>query len=298
MLPDQYPGWNRTSPSGAGRAGRAGRASQALGDVVCARRHGDADAAGVTPHTEGGREWASASRRAIIHTNASKSEPASYFVVSVGHRSRLKSFPASVISIAPLERVGQAAFDTGFRICETQRCCRFSGLRWNCVLCRSGGIGRRAWFRSTVLARVCGGSSFFGTKRDMRPCASNWLRRASSPFMAFLRHPFFNAWPLPADALRMAAWALLLRDPRPADSLPGGGGGARISLQLDRGRGAGLVGESGSGKSVNGAGIMGLLGPERTDCGADSVAEGRRLRWRIPVRRRALRETQNSRYPN
>ena len=51
----------------------------------------------------------------------------------------------------------------GSRICETQSWCRFSGERWICVPCRSGGIGRRAWFRSTY-SQGCGGSSpFFGT---------------------------------------------------------------------------------------------------------------------------------------
>src|SRR5664279_1538880 len=35
------------------------------------------------------------------------------------------------------------------------------------VACRSGGIGRRAWFRSTY-SQGCGGSSpFFGTKRSL-----------------------------------------------------------------------------------------------------------------------------------
>jgi hypothetical protein len=59
----------------------------------------------------------------------------------------------------------RARVDTRYRICETQRCCRFSSNRAElCVPCRSGGIGRRAWFRSTY-SQGCGGSSpFFGTK--------------------------------------------------------------------------------------------------------------------------------------
>ena len=58
-----------------------------------------------------------------------------------------------------------ARVDTRYRICETQSCCRFSRNRAElCVPCRSGGIGRRAWFRSTY-SQGCGGSSpFFGTK--------------------------------------------------------------------------------------------------------------------------------------
>ncbi len=43
-------------------------------------------------------------------------------------------------------------------------CCLFSATRLSSVSCRSGGIGRRAWFRSTY-SQGCGGSSpFFGTK--------------------------------------------------------------------------------------------------------------------------------------
>ena len=39
-----------------------------------------------------------------------------------------------------------------------------SAESWSCVPCRSGGIGRRAWFRSTY-SQGCGGSSpFFGTR--------------------------------------------------------------------------------------------------------------------------------------
>ena len=58
-------------------------------------------------------------------------------------------------------------FDTANLICETWRCCRTGKCCWFCVSCRSGGIGRRAWFRSTY-SQGCGGSSpFFGTKKSI-----------------------------------------------------------------------------------------------------------------------------------
>src|SRR6185437_3092703 len=67
--------------------------------------------------------------------------------------------------------------DTQRSICETQKC-RWPGeIRPASLLCRSGGIGRRAWFRS-MYSQGCGGSSpFFGTslfraKRDKRKASS------------------------------------------------------------------------------------------------------------------------------
>jgi hypothetical protein len=65
--------------------------------------------------------------------------------------------------------------DTRYGICETQSCCRFSRNRAElCVPCRSGGIGRRAWFRSTY-SQGCGGSSpFFGTNPSQINDLSPW----------------------------------------------------------------------------------------------------------------------------
>ena len=65
---------------------------------------------------------------------------------------------------AGVKCVGAAAeFDTAERFCETQNCCPLGGTRLSSRMCRSGGIGRRAWFRSTY-SQGCGGSSpFFGT---------------------------------------------------------------------------------------------------------------------------------------
>ncbi len=61
------------------------------------------------------------------------------------------------------ERLWRLQFDTLWRLCETQRCCLLGGSRLSARMCRSGGIGRRAWFRS-MYSQGCGGSSpFFGT---------------------------------------------------------------------------------------------------------------------------------------
>jgi peptide/nickel transport system ATP-binding protein len=78
--------------------------------------------------------------------------------------------------------------------------------------------------------------------------------------MAFLRHPFFNAWPLLPMHYDGCMGALLeIRDLQirfgAAEAVRG------ISLQLEEGEALGLVGESGSGKSVTALAIMGLLGP-------------------------------------
>ena len=55
------------------------------------------------------------------------------------------------------------SLDTWGLFCETRTCCQ-SGLRQMQCPCRSGGIGRRAWFRS-MYSQGCGGSSpLFGTK--------------------------------------------------------------------------------------------------------------------------------------
>ena len=69
-------------------------------------------------------------------------------------------------------RVQGAEFDTASRLCETQNCCLLSANRLSGFPCRSGGIGRRAWFRS-MYSQGCGGSSpFFGTIILRR----NWRR--------------------------------------------------------------------------------------------------------------------------
>src|SRR6185369_2351520 len=60
---------------------------------------------------------------------------------------------------------------------------RFSALPKS--LCRSGGIGRRAWFRS-MYPQGCGGSSpFFGTKTRLFATAT-WFRNAFLTFTNFL----------------------------------------------------------------------------------------------------------------
>src|SRR5580698_6091122 len=66
-------------------------------------------------------------------------------------------------SIPPRSAQTLIRFDTAACICETRRVA--SGAdRQQYLPCRSGGIGRRAWFRSTY-SQGCGGSSpFFGTK--------------------------------------------------------------------------------------------------------------------------------------
>ncbi len=69
-------------------------------------------------------------------------------------------------------------FDTGGGICETQGCCLSGESVQTCLLCRSGGIGRRAWFRSTY-SQGCGGSSpFFGTKSSCNKLLFKVLRSA------------------------------------------------------------------------------------------------------------------------
>jgi hypothetical protein len=53
-------------------------------------------------------------------------------------------------------------FDHQAPLLYTRCCCLSSQSRW-ILSCRSGGIGRRAWFRS-MYSQGCGGSSpFFGT---------------------------------------------------------------------------------------------------------------------------------------
>src|SRR5579864_9186714 len=69
-------------------------------------------------------------------------------------------------------------FDMTRRICETQNCCRSGVGCLTHVPCRSGGIGRRAWFRS-MYSQGCGGSSpFFGTSsfkiNDLPPWCPSW----------------------------------------------------------------------------------------------------------------------------
>ena len=50
---------------------------------------------------------------------------------------------------------------------------RSAGLVWRIIHCRSGGIGRRAWFRS-MYSQGCGGSSpFFGTSSKDFATAKN-----------------------------------------------------------------------------------------------------------------------------
>ncbi len=57
----------------------------------------------------------------------------------------------------------RCAFDSARRICETRNCCQTENPSVSST-CRSGGIGRRAWFRS-MYSQGCGGSSpLFGTK--------------------------------------------------------------------------------------------------------------------------------------
>jgi hypothetical protein len=66
---------------------------------------------------------------------------------------------------SPSNRIGfrPALFDHQPRLLYTKSCCLSSQSCW-ILSCRSGGIGRRAWFRS-MYSQGCGGSSpFFGTK--------------------------------------------------------------------------------------------------------------------------------------
>src|SRR6476661_4607662 len=68
---------------------------------------------------------------------------------------------------------------------------------WRLIQCRSGGIGRRAWFRS-MYSQGCGGSSpFFGTRiifPDM-PCSAGllrWLLLMPSDLKAYIKK--FKTW--------------------------------------------------------------------------------------------------------
>jgi hypothetical protein len=57
-------------------------------------------------------------------------------------------------------------FDSGGWLCQTKSCCPNPARPRRSVPCRSGGIGRRAWFRS-MYPQGCGGSSpFFGTSKS------------------------------------------------------------------------------------------------------------------------------------
>src|SRR5271166_5485059 len=65
--------------------------------------------------------------------------------------------------VAPEAKIQLAEFDMDGTLCNTGNCCQSSRSRWTQRACRSGGIGRRAWFRS-MYSQGCGGSSpFFGT---------------------------------------------------------------------------------------------------------------------------------------
>jgi hypothetical protein len=60
---------------------------------------------------------------------------------------------------------GRRGFDLRTAVWETKGCCRVRTFALDTTMdCRSGGIGRRAWFRS-MYSQGCGGSSPpFGTK--------------------------------------------------------------------------------------------------------------------------------------
>ena len=80
--------------------------------------------------------------------------------------------------------------------CETQSCCRSGFLHQISIPCRSGGIGRRAWFRSTY-SQGCGGSSpFFGTKAANQHVQADrasplffWVRWLCGGFFGYISTP-------------------------------------------------------------------------------------------------------------
>ena len=66
--------------------------------------------------------------------------------------------------LLPALKTHDPQLDTRHRICDTRSCCQSGSGQMQCP-CRSGGIGRRAWFRS-MYSQGCGGSSpLFGTKK-------------------------------------------------------------------------------------------------------------------------------------
>src|SRR5438309_8164588 len=107
-------------------------------------------------------------------------------------------------------------FDTECTVCRIEVCSSRTaparGATLRKVTSRSGGIGRRAWFRS-MYPQGCGGSSpFFGTITFLLNDLAAWYPAwCPSPRICLREFPSKGESPMPAEALRTKSRVNILK---------------------------------------------------------------------------------------